>query len=286
MSLFNATGSASGYAYTSTVPPYLVTSNASATASANSEDIAKEIANNTAKQLANSVAQNDANIISQALNISPAGVIGEYNYLNLSYAVKTPINGQGEFNGLIIPSGIDESIASNALVLTVNKEVYDVNTLQVIPNSMHLGTFNGTFYNYGGRYGDKIVYDKLLTSSTPKSFITSNRNVFLSIPSIQNNIQLTYIIKLNSYDEYYLNGAITNSTEYSDINKNMYSITIYPKSLTGVQIINENENTIASYTCVNIKEIIDTSYIRITLDFSKAIQTSVIQNIYPAKITT
>jgi hypothetical protein len=50
--------------------------------------------------------------------------------------------------------------------------------------------------------------------------------------------------------------------------------------------LDKNDNTIASYTGVTIKENSDASYIRITLDFSKAVQTSVIQNIYPAKITT
>ena len=282
---FNATETANGNAHTSTTPPYLITSSASATATANSDDNAKKIANDTAKQLANSVAQNDANIISQTLNLSPAGVIGQYNHLNISYAFKIPINGQGEFTGMIKPSNIDESSNdSDCLILTANKKVHDANTFQRISKSSHFTTNHATFYNYGGKYGDKIVNDELFTSSTPKSVLISNRSVSTSIPIIKNNIPYTYKIKITAHVKHYVSDPITNTTEYSDFNKKIYGVKVDSKSVTALHIINENENTIASYTGVTIKETYDKTWNIITLDFSKAFQSSVIQNTYPVDI--
>ena len=184
MSSFNATENATGNAYTSTTPSYLVTSSSSATATSNlSEDDAKEIASNTAQQSANSVAQNDANIISQTLNLSPAGVIGQYNYLNLSFAFKVPINGNGEFNGLIKEEVQDEfNTTSKAISITSNKIVYDAITFQPIPDTVQLSTLLATVYNYGGNYGDKTVNGQTFSSNTPQSIIENNRISTISIP--------------------------------------------------------------------------------------------------------
>ena len=130
MSSFSASASKSGTASTSTVPSFLVTSSASATATSNeSQSNAQSVANTIAQQVANSVAQNDASIISQTLALSPAGVLGTYDDLTLSIALKVPINGKAEFTGLIQESSGDTN--PKALVITGSKTVYDQNYIDL-----------------------------------------------------------------------------------------------------------------------------------------------------------
>jgi len=288
MSSFNANESAVGNAYTSTTPSYLVSSTSSATASSslsqkNAEKKAKEIA----KQVANSAAQNDAHIISQALSLSPAGVIDQYSYLNISYAIKTAINGQGEFDGLIKPQITDETVP-DALIITAKKKIYDSTTFKEIPNSEQLATINSTFYNYGGIYGDKIIEGKLFSSLTPKSVVSSNRISSTVAPVIIKNVSYKYKIKILTRLTFYLDKPVTNSTGYIDLNRNVYGVKVDSKHLTGLNIINETDNTITTYTGATIKETYtpDNQWNIISLDLSKAFAGSVIPNIYPVDIIT
>jgi len=286
MSSFNASGSANGSAYTSTNPAYLVTSSATATASSNlSQKNAKKKAKEVAQQVANSVAQNNANIISQSLGLSPAGVIGQYSYLNISYAIKTAINGQGEFDGLIKPQITDETVP-DALIITAKKKIHNSTTFQEIPESGQLATINSTFYNYGGIYGDKIIEGKLFTSLTPKSVVSSNRISSTVAPVIIKNISYKYKIKILTRLTYYVDIPITNSTGYIDLNRNVYGVKVDSKHLTGLNIINETENTITTYTGATIKESYtpDKQWNIISLDLSRAFAGSVIPNIYPVDI--
>jgi hypothetical protein len=287
MSSFNATESAVGNAYTSTTPSYLVTSNSSATASSNlSQKNAEKKAKQLAQQVANSAAQNDAHIISQALALSPAGVIDQYSYLNTSYAIKTAINGQGEFDGLIKPEITDETVP-DALIITAKKKIYDSTTFKEIPNSEQLATINSTFYNYGGIYGDKIIEGKVFSSLTPKSVISSNRISSTELPVILNNHNsYKYKIKILTRLKYYLDKEITNSTGYIDLNRNVYGLKVDSKHLTGLNIINETDNTITTYTGATIKESYtdDKQWNIISLDLSRAFAGSVIPNIYPVDI--
>jgi hypothetical protein len=286
MSSFNANESALGNAYTSTTPSYLVTSNSTATASSNlSQKNAEKKAKKIAEQVANSAAQNDAHIISQALTLSPAGVIDQYSYLNISYAVKTAINGQGEFDGLIKPQITDETVP-DALIITAKKKIHNSTTFQEIPESGQLATINSTFYNYGGIYGDKIIEGKLFTSLTPKSVVSSNRISSTVAPVIIKNISYKYKIKILTRLTYYLDKPITNSTGYIDLNKNVYGVKVDSKHLTGLNIINETENTITTYTGATINESYtdNKQWNIINLDLSRAFAGKVISNIYPVDI--
>lgn len=288
MSSFTATGNASGQAYTSTTPAYLVTSTATATASSTlSQNNAQEIASLTAQQVANSVAENDANIVSQTLDLSPAGVIGQYSYLNLSFSLKIPINGQGEFNGLIKDVVIDElSNNSKALTITSNKVVYNSVTFQPIPDTVQLTTINAVCNNYGGPYGDKIVNGETFSSPTAKSLFTSNRLSSTSIPVIINKILYTYKIKIITNIRYYVNEPIIDTTLYTDLNNNIYGIKINSKVLSNVHVINENDKTTTTFTGVTMTETFssDNNFNTITLDFSKAFASLVTQNVYPYEI--
>ena len=288
MSSFTASSNAIGSAQTSTTPPYKVTSSASATASSNlSQANAQEEANNTAQQVANSVAQNDANIITQTLNLSPAGVIGQYSFLNLSFAFKVPINGNGEFSGLIKESVKDElSTYSKAVTITSNKIVYNSTTFQPIPDTVQLTTINAVAYNYGGIYGDKIVNGEVFSSPTAKSVSTTNRLSSISIPFTIGNISYTYKIKIITNIRYYANEPITNETYYTDLNSIIYGIKINSKILSGIHIINETDNTVTTYTGVCMSETFtnDKVWNIISLDFSKAFASLVKPNIYPFEI--
>jgi hypothetical protein len=286
MSSFNANESAVGNAYTSTTPSYLVSSNSTATASSNlSQKNAEKKAKKIAQRVADSAAQNDAHIISQALALSPAGVIDQYSYLNISYAVKTAINGQGEFDGLIKPQITDETVP-DALIITAKKRIHNSTTFQEIPESGQLATINSTFYNYGGIYGDKIIEGKLFTSLTPKAVVSSNRISSTVAPVIIKNISYKYKIKILTRLSYYLDMPITNSTGYIDLNKNVYGVKVDSKHLTGLNIINETENTITTYTGATINESYtdNKQWNIINLDLSRAFAGKVISNIYPVDI--
>ena len=237
--------------------------------------------------MANSTAQNDANIVSQTLDLSPAGVIGQYSYLNLSYALKIPINGQGEFNGLIKELVIDElSTNSKALTITSNKVVYNSVTFQPTPDTVMLTTINAVCNNYGGVYGDKVVNGETFSSPTAKSIFTSNRLSSTSIPVIINKILYIYKIKIITNIRYYLNEPVIDITQYSDLNNIIYGIKINSKILSGIHVINENEKTTTTFTGVTMSETFSSNNVFniITLDFSKAFASLVTQNVYPYEI--
>jgi hypothetical protein len=285
MSSFTASSKASGSAETSTTPAYKVTSSATATATSNlSQSDAQEEANNTAQQVANSVAQNDANIISQTLNLSPAGVIGQYSFLNLSFAFKVPINGNGEFTGLIKESVVDElSAYSKALNITSNKIVYNSTTFQPIPDTVQLTTLSSTVYNYGGIYGSKIINGQLFSSPTAKSLIENNRISNISIPITINNVSYIYKIKINTNIRFFVSEPITDFTQTSDLNNQINGIKINSKTLDSVHVINETDNTITTFTGISMSEIFtyDRVWNIITLNFTNAFASLVTQNIYP-----
>lgn len=289
MASFNANDTAIGKANTSTTPSYSVTSNASATAFSNvSQKNAKQKAKKLAQKLADSVAQNDANIISQTLKLSPAGVIGQLNYLNLSFAFKVPINGNGEFNGLIKEFVEDEiSTYSKAVNMTSSKIVYEPVTFTPIPNTVQLTTLSATVYNYGGVYGDKIVNGQLFSSPTAKAIIENNRLSTISIPATINNVKYIYKIKIVSDIRMYLSEPLTYATHFSDLNSKIYGIKLNSKTLSSVHVINVSDNTITTFTGTSLSETFtnDKVWNIITLNFSRAFPSLVEKNIYPLEIT-
>jgi len=290
MSTFTASGNANGVAYTSTSPAYKVTSSATATASSDlSQANAKEEADNTAQQVANSVAQNDANVISQTLNLSPAGVIGQYSFLSLSYAYKIPINGNGTFNGLIKEFTDDEvSTYSKAITITSTKTVYNSSTFEPIPNTVQLNTLNSVAYNYGGVYGDKEVNGEVYSYPTAKSIINNNRVTTLELPVTINNVLYVYKLKTITSIRFYLDEPITNSTQFNDLNNNIKGLKISSKSLVACHVIDVTANTFTDFTGITFSEVYnqDNGFLIINLDFSKAISSVINTNVYPIEIIT
>jgi hypothetical protein len=284
-----ANASAGGIAYTSTNPAYLVTSTATASASSNiSQSTAQKIANNTAQQTADSVAQNDANIISQAVNISPAGVIGQFSDFNISFAFKTSIDGQAEFNGVMKTVDAETPTAPGtpkAMVITANKTVYMANGVTVYPGAVQLTTINATCYNYGGSYGDVTVNGRTYSSSTPQSFFNCIRWSTIELPTIINDVAYTYKIKIMSNIRYLCYIPITDSTTYQHLIDNVYGIKVNYKHLNNIQIVNGVNGTITSYNSVDLIESYSTDYKKnfITLDFSRALAGNSIINIYPVE---
>ena len=280
MSLFSATATCIGNAETSTNPPYNVTSSATASTTSNiSQSDAEEEAFKTAQQVANSAAQNDANVISQAINLSPTGVIGTYSYLNIDFVFKTSINGQGEFNGLIIPSlGFDIN-SFLAIQITSKKSIYDAQTLLPIAGADHLTSMSSNVNNYGGIYGDVTVRGVVYSSPTPKSILSSNR---VSSIDIEYN-GYTYKIKITSNLKHFSSIPILPTTTYNELNKSITGIQVNDKSLTSINIITNNTNTITSYAGVYLSETYSSDYLLnyINLDFSKAYINGVSTNIYP-----
>lgn len=280
MSSYSATATAYGSAQTSTNPTYTVTSSASATASSDlSESNAQEEANILAQQLAISAAQNDANIISQALQISPTGVIGTYKYLNINFAFKTSINGQAEFNGLIIPTLGEEIVSLLAVQITTKKTVYYSDSQTPIPGVDHLATMSTNVNNYGGIYGDVTIRGVVYSSPTPKSVLSTNR---LSSIDIQQN-GYEYKVKITSNLKYFCSIPILAKTTYGDLNKNITGIQVNDKTLNSVNIISNNGNTVTSYAGVYLSETYSSDYLwnYISLDFSNAYISGVSTNIYP-----
>ena len=293
MSSFLATASKSGTAQTSTNPPYTVNSSASSTATSNqSQSDAQITANTIAQQVANSVAQNDANIISQTLALSPAGVVGTYNYLNISFAFKTSI-GLAEYDGLIIPN--QEQIGPKnvlvALTLVSNKVVYYEPYGNEIPNSKHIGTINTIAGNYGGStppyYGAQIIDGVLYDSLTPQSILSSNRISSIEIPING----LTYKIKIVSDLKLSCSIPITTETtlEGTDTNPGLQTsitgIQVFNKTPLYVNIVSNNGTLISSYVGVKLTESYSDNYEwnTLSLDFTYAYPAGSAENIYPAK---
>jgi hypothetical protein len=280
MSSYSATATAYGSAQTSTDPPYTVTSTATASASSDlSESIAQEEANKSAQQLANNVAQNDANIISQALQISPTGVIGTYKYLNINFAFKTSINGQAEFNGLIIPTLDEELVSLLALQITSKKTLYYSDTQTPIPGVDHLATMSTNVNNYGGKYGDVTIRGVVYSSPTPKSVLSTNRSSSIDIQKDG----YEYKIKITSNLKYFCSIPILSNTTYGELNKSITGIQVNDKTLGSVNIISDNGNIVTSYAGVYLSETYSSDYLwnYINLDFSNAYISGVSTNIYP-----
>jgi hypothetical protein len=159
------------------------------------------------------------------LALSPAGVVGTYDNLNLTqyFALKVPINGKAEFTGLIQESSGDTNPKS--LVITGSKTVYDQNYNQIL-NSVQLSTLNSTCYNYGVGYGTQTINGEIFPASTnpPQSIIENNRISTISIPRVINDISYTYKIKIITSIRFYLNNPVTSVTTIKEITKNNYGV--------------------------------------------------------------
>ena len=265
MSSFLATASKSGTAQTSTNPPYTVNSSASSTATSNqSQSDAQITANTIAQQVANSVAQNDANIISQTLALSPAGVVGAYNYLNISFAFKTSI-GLAEYDGLIIPGQTQINEANTtALVLTSNKVVYDAPNGTPISGARHIATINAVSAPFESG-----------------SILSCNRISSLEIPMSGYSYKLKILsnLKLSS------SAQITTETKLSDLQTSIQGIQVNNKTPLYVNIVSNNGNLISSYIGVKLIESYSPEYNwnTISLDFTYAYPAGSAENIYPAQ---
>jgi hypothetical protein len=208
--------------------------------------------------------------------------------LNLSFAFKVPINGNGEFNGLIKEFVEDETKTySKAVTITSSKIVYDAITFQPIADTVQLTTLSATVYNYGGIYGDKIVNGETFSSPTAQSIIENNRLSNISIPVTIDNVPFIYKIKILSNIRLYNNEPITSNTNYSDLNSNIYGIKLNSKTLNSVHVINKSDNTITNFTGITMSEIFtdDKTWDIITLDFSKAFASLITSNIYPVEFS-
>ena len=264
MSSFSASASKSGTAQTSTNPPYTVNSSASSTATSNqSQSDAQTTANTIAQQVANSVAQNDANIISQTLALSPAGVVGAYDYLNISFAFKTSI-GLAEYDGLIIPAQNQISeLNSTALVLTSNKLVYDANGIPIL-GARHIATINAVAVPLGSG-----------------SILSCNRTSSIEIPmnGYSYKFKILSNLKLSSSER------ITTETTLSELQTSITGIQVNNKTPLYVNIVSDNGNLISSYIGVKLTESYSTNYDwnTISLDFTYAYPAGSSQNIYPAQ---
>lgn len=279
MSLFTATATYNGEANTSTNPSYIVTSTSSASATSDiSLDNAQEEANKLAQQVANSTAQNDANIISQTLKLNPTGVIGTFSYLNISFAFKTPINGQAVFDGLIVQNKLNMA-NSSALQITSRKTVYNAETLEPLPESNHFGTLSTHANNYGGIYGDLYLNDTLYSSPTPKSVLSNNR---ISYIKIYGN-ELSYKIKILTNLKLNCNIPILEDTTVEQLNNSITGIEVNDKCLINVHVITDNGNVFTTFSNVNLTDTYSDDYLwdYITLDFSRAFITGESKNIYP-----
>lgn len=73
------------------------------------------------------------------------------------------------------------------------------------------------------------------------------------------------------------------TTTYNELNKSITGIQVNNKSLTSINIITNNTNTITSYAGVYLSETYSSDYLLnyINLDFSKAYINGVSTNIYP-----
>lgn len=284
MSSFEASATANGRAYTSTNPSYLVTSNASASAtSALSEENAQEEATKLAEFIALSAAQNDANIISQTIKLSPTGILGTFTNLNLNFTIYTSIRGMGEFNGIIVQSTVDSS-GSNylALNLTSKKSIYKYPGEELYPNSDHLSSISLNAINYGGNYGSVTIRGVTYTSATAKSVLNCNRISSIDIPV--NNI--IYKIKIISNLKYFCNIPVLPSTSYSELNSSITGIQVNDKALSSVNIISNESSSgelITTYAGVYLSETYTNDYTRnnLFLDFSKAYISGSSKNVYP-----
>ena len=230
MSSFSASASKKGIAETSTDPKYIVTSSASATATSDvSQTDAQTTANTIAEEVARSVAQNDANIISQTLALSPAGVLGAYSFLNISYAVQTEINLNNidnGFTGVIFNPLAGES---NSLILNYKKFIYYLDGTKIVSPTQGPATLTG-FYS--------LTYQNNFPSSGVAT-LTGQRTTYKFIPYINGYIY-NVVVGVNVIIEY--NGNIISSgqnvTTYEDFNS----------KITSVQIVNKMAQGVSTYT--------------------------------------
>jgi hypothetical protein len=109
MPVYSASASKSGTARLPLDRSYIITSSASATAtSSESQNDAQTTADTIAEEVAKSVAGNDANIISQALELSPAGIIKAHNLDDFSVSYNFGL-GTTRYNGLVESSAADDN---------------------------------------------------------------------------------------------------------------------------------------------------------------------------------
>ena len=215
MSLFSATSSASGTAYTNTTPSFLVTSTSTATATSNvSQDNAQDVANNTAQQVANSAAQNDANIVSQTLNLTTANFKGQYSYLNIYEAVITDVGTNSTFTGVLVNYNGD----SNSLLINYEKDIYTTNTLsptqsppsQIIAENGLKGFYTLTFKN------NDLTNTSVLTGQRTSFKILTDPNgytyniIVIANVTIQCNVQISTTTTKSDLDGQFASISINN----------------------------------------------------------------------------
>ena len=273
MSLFSATSSASGNAYTNTTPSFLVTSTSTATATSNvSQDNAQDVANNTAQQVANSAAQNDANIVSQTLNLTTANLKGQYSYLNIYDAVETDVGTNSTFTGVLV----NYNGGSNSLLINYEKDIYSTNTLsptqsppsQIIAENGLTGFYCLTFKN---------------NESNNTSVLSGQRTTYKIVP-YPNGYTYNIIIFANVTIQCKV--KILPNTTTTDLNGQFESITINNKMAQQISSYSPS-GTFDKYGGVLLNETYssDGNWNYLYTNFDNAFLTGQSKNIYPYTVT-
>jgi len=204
MSSFTASALANGSSQTSTVPSTTVTATATASATSNiSQEDAQTLANTTALNVANSAAQNDANIISQSLNLSPAGLKGTYSNYNVEYIVN--YKEQPNFltyiytdisNNISLNVQLDKNIYNNAVNPTlIGSTLYTINFRCPVPELLE-GTYNTldivydstkdcNYYIYRSGYLNQFLNKPLKSNNYNNNLVNSYEFVTNIVDSVE-----------------------------------------------------------------------------------------------------
>jgi hypothetical protein len=199
--------------------------------------------------------------------------------LNITFAFKTSLGNQCEFNGLIISANEQSTKNLTSMTITSNKIVYDSITLQPIPGAKHLATLSVHADNYGGSYGSVTIDGIVYSSPTPASVLSCNR-----ISSIQLSVGgYNYKVKIVTNLKYFCNTAITPTTTLEQLKNSIQNFEVNNKTILYVNIVSENDNILQSYVGVRLNESYtpDCLWNYIKLDFAYAYSTGSSKNIYP-----
>jgi len=178
MPVYSASASKSGSARLPLDRSYIVTSSASATATSEvSQSNAQTTADTIAEEVAKSVAENDANIISQTLELSPAGIIKAHNIADFSVSYNFG-EGTTKYNGSV--SADTTSIIPNSN----NFSFYGGFLIPAAPAAAPAGTPGATpaATLLGGR-------GSIYATFTPTNPVETS-NVYEVLISIVNNIDV------------------------------------------------------------------------------------------------